>query len=288
MNWYCVILEYKLCHNGKVNTRKGIHMKKFLTIGEVSRIKRVSAKSLRYYEKLGILVPACTNPETGYRYYTVEQLLIIELIHICIELGIPLKNFKSYITAQGNIDIEKLLADGEEIVNQKIKKLQAQKQFLSNVSVHVKRTNTVKDIKKEFTEEIPDRYFLTVDYENDLSDYKAVNLEYSKLFQQSMDLGIADNFNQGFFSYYEHRKCETKIFLEIPNPHRKIENLYFLPGGRFTCRIYPFEEFSNISARTEFCMVQELFDLKISPHERLIEVQEPVGISGIIPKKQTV
>ncbi|MCI6057012.1 MerR family transcriptional regulator [Anaerotignum sp.] len=252
-------------------------MKKFLTIGEVSKIKRVSAKSLRYYEKLGILIPAYTNKETGYRYYTVEQLLIIELIHICVELGIPLKNFKTYITSQESIDIQKLLADGEEIVNDKIKKLEGQKQFLSNVFTHVMRTNAVKDTPNEFIEDIPDRYFLTIDYKNDLSDYNAVNLEYSKLFEQSMNLGIADNFNQGFFARWENRQCIKQIFLEIPNPHRDIENLYFLPGGKFLCKILPFEEFANIKAQTDFCIVQELFDLKISPHERLIEIQEPVS-----------
>lgn len=272
----CATMKYKLCHNGKVNTGKDFEMKKYLTIGEVSKIKHVSAKSLRYYEKLGILIPAYINMNTGYRYYTVEQLLMIELIHICVELGIPLKNFKKYITTQENIDIEKLLIDGEQIVNEKIKKLQAQKQFLSNVFTHVKRTNTVKDIGKVFIEDIPDRYFLTIDYEDDLSDYKAVNLYYSNLFKQSLNLGIADNFNQGFFSYCERQQWKKKIFLEIPNPHRNIENLYFLPGGKFLCKILPFVEFANINNQTEFCIVQELFDLKISPHERFIEIQEPV------------
>lgn len=270
------IMEYKLCHNGKVNTRKEFDVKKYLTIGEVSKIKGVSAKSLRYYEKIGILIPAYINKETGYRYYTVEQLLILELIHICVELGIPLKNFKNYITTQANINIEKLVIDGEQIVNQKIQKLQAQKQFLSNVFIHVKRTNTVKDIKKEFIEDIPDRYFLTVDYNNNLSDYKTINLEYSKLFNQSMALGIADNFNQGFFSYCENEQYKRKIFLEIPNPHKHIENLYFLPGGKFLCKILPFKEFANINLQTKLCIVQELFDLQISPHERLIEIQKPV------------
>lgn len=258
-------------------------MKKFLTIGEVSKIKRVSAKSLRYYEQLGILLPAYINKETGYRYYTVEQLLIIELIHICIELGIPLKNFKKYITAEENIDIQKLLTDGEQIVNEKIKKLQSQKQFLSNVFTHVNRTNCVKDIQEEFIEDIPDRYFLTIDYNGNLSDYKTINLEYSKLFEQAINLGIADNFNQGFFAYHENQQYKKRIFLDIPNPHTNIDNLYLLPGGKFLCKILPFEEFANINVQTKFCIVQELFDLKISPHERLIEIQQPLEPSKLYP-----
>lgn len=249
-------------------------MKKYLTIGEVSKIKQVSPKSLRYYEKLGILLPAYTNKETGYRYYTVEQLLIVELIHICIELGIPLKNFKNYITPQEDIDIEKLVAEGSQIVNEKIRKLESQKQFLSNVFVHVQRTNIVKERQEPFVEAFPDRYFLTIDYDGDLADYKTVNLEYSKLFAQSLRLGIADQFNQGFFSF--GKTSVKKIFLEIPKPAMDIENLYVLAGGRFSCRILPFNEFASVHAESGFCMVQELFDLKISPHERWIEIQERI------------
>ena len=251
-------------------------MKKFLSIGEVSKIKNVSAKSLRYYEKLGILVPAYTNPETGYRYYSVEQLLIVDLILICILLDIPLKNFKKYITSQGSIDIQQLLLDGQQIVNYRIQKLEKTSQFLSNISNHVMHTNSIKNLTGSFEEDFPDRYFLTVDYDGDLSDYRAVNVIYTQLFQQAMELQIPDNFNQGFFAIRQNEKIQKKIFLEIPKPHVGTANLYFLPGGKFTCKILPFEEFANINAQTKFFIVQELFDLKISPHKRLVEIQQPV------------
>lgn len=250
-------------------------MKKYLSIGEVSKIKRISAKSIRYYGQLGILIPAYIIKETGYRYYTVEQLLIIDLIQICLDLGIPLKNFKKYVTDRESVDIRKLLEDGEILVNQKIKNLQAQKQFLSNISIHVERTNKVKHIKNTFTEDIPDRYFLTIDYDKKDLDYKTVTLEYSKLFKQCSALGIADTFNQGIFFFCETSQCKKKIFLEIPKPQIYIENLYFLPGGRFECRILPFEEFCSLDGQHSFCIVQELFDLTISPRERLIEIQKP-------------
>ena len=37
-------------------------MKEYLTIGEVSKMKGVGIKSLRYYDRLGILKPAYINP----------------------------------------------------------------------------------------------------------------------------------------------------------------------------------------------------------------------------------
>lgn len=45
-----------------------------LTIGNLSKQTGVHIKSLRYYEQLGILRPAHTDPDTGYRYYTLSQI----------------------------------------------------------------------------------------------------------------------------------------------------------------------------------------------------------------------
>jgi DNA-binding transcriptional MerR regulator len=45
-----------------------------LSIGEFSKISKVSTKTLRYYAEIGLILPDKINPETGYRYYSIEQL----------------------------------------------------------------------------------------------------------------------------------------------------------------------------------------------------------------------
>ena len=45
-----------------------------LSIGEFSNICKVSTKTLRYYDEIGLLKPSEINPENGYRYYAIEQL----------------------------------------------------------------------------------------------------------------------------------------------------------------------------------------------------------------------
>lgn len=52
-----------------------------LPIGEFSRISRVTAKTLRYYDEIGLLKPIHVNGETGYRYYSVEQLKTVLFIN---------------------------------------------------------------------------------------------------------------------------------------------------------------------------------------------------------------
>ncbi len=85
---------------------------KLLSIGEVSKLKGVGIKSLRYYERIGIFNPAYINPETGYRYYSMTQMMELDVIITCIELGIPLKDLESYRKLSGALDLEAMLERG--------------------------------------------------------------------------------------------------------------------------------------------------------------------------------
>ena len=48
-----------------------------LTIGEFSRLGRVSSRMLRHYDALGLLCPEAVG-ENGYRYYRQEQLTLLD------------------------------------------------------------------------------------------------------------------------------------------------------------------------------------------------------------------
>jgi predicted transcriptional regulator YdeE/DNA-binding transcriptional MerR regulator len=45
-----------------------------LKIGDFAKLARVSVKTLRHYDKLGLLKPAWVDRFTGYRYYALDQL----------------------------------------------------------------------------------------------------------------------------------------------------------------------------------------------------------------------
>jgi DNA-binding transcriptional MerR regulator len=59
-------------------------------IGEFSHIAQVSGRLLRYYEEIGLLSPAYSDPQTGYRYYSAEQLPRLNRILVLKELGLGL------------------------------------------------------------------------------------------------------------------------------------------------------------------------------------------------------
>ena len=90
-----------------------------LSIGKVSKLKNVSIKSLRYYDSIGILKPAFVNLETNYRYYSEDQLYLVDAISLCLKLGIPLKSLADYVEGD-SINLQKLLYDCKELAEKHI------------------------------------------------------------------------------------------------------------------------------------------------------------------------
>lgn len=69
-------------------------------ISEFSQLSQVSIKTLRYYDQLGLLKPAQTDPYTGYRYYTASQLLRLNRIMAFKELGFTLEQIVQLLDEQ--------------------------------------------------------------------------------------------------------------------------------------------------------------------------------------------
>lgn len=62
-------------------------------VKDVSRIAKVSIRTLHYYDEIGLLTPT-GRTEAGYRLYTDEDLLRLQQILIGRELGLPLEEIR--------------------------------------------------------------------------------------------------------------------------------------------------------------------------------------------------
>lgn len=68
-------------------------------IGDFSRIARVSARLLRFYDEIGLLAPAHADPQTGYRFYTIAQLAQLNRILVLKDLGFNLDQVRDIVSA---------------------------------------------------------------------------------------------------------------------------------------------------------------------------------------------
>ncbi|MEW9530269.1 MerR family transcriptional regulator [Microbispora sp. NPDC049125] len=66
-----------------------------LTIGAFAKASRLSPKALRLYDELGLLVPARTDPLSGYRMYHPAQLERARLVAGLRRLGMPLARIRA-------------------------------------------------------------------------------------------------------------------------------------------------------------------------------------------------
>ena len=58
-----------------------------IPIGQFSQLTFLSVRMLRYYDEHDVLVPAHTDPQTGYRYYSLSQLREAGRIRALRDLG---------------------------------------------------------------------------------------------------------------------------------------------------------------------------------------------------------
>ena len=76
------------------------------TVGEFSRIARVSKRLLRYYDQIGLFGPARTDDMTGYRYYNSTQLPELNRIISLKEMGFSLEEIQKAI--EEDISVEEV------------------------------------------------------------------------------------------------------------------------------------------------------------------------------------
>jgi len=66
-------------------------------IGEVARLFHLSISLLRHYDKTGLVTPEYTDPDTGYRYYSIRQFECLNTIRYLRALDMPLEEIGDFL-----------------------------------------------------------------------------------------------------------------------------------------------------------------------------------------------
>jgi DNA-binding transcriptional MerR regulator len=72
-------------------------MENLLSIGEFASASRLSQKALRLYGENGLLPPAWVDPDSGYRYYRLDQLRGATMIALLRRSGMPLAEIRAFL-----------------------------------------------------------------------------------------------------------------------------------------------------------------------------------------------
>ena len=80
------------------------HDENLFKVGEVTKLIGITRKTLIVYEDMGLLTPAVKDEESGYRYYSADNMTQIRSIRSLQQLGLSLKEVRDYYYDTENID----------------------------------------------------------------------------------------------------------------------------------------------------------------------------------------
>ena len=105
-------------------------MKTYST-GKFAKLANVTERTIRYYDKIGLLKPSFVM-ENGYRYYTDEDLLKLQRIISLKNLGFSLEEIYPMTLRDDKKSLEESLELQIELVDKKIHSLENLKETLKN------------------------------------------------------------------------------------------------------------------------------------------------------------
>lgn len=198
------------------------------SIKELSDLAGVSARTLRYYDEIGILKPSYVN-EAGYRFYRDQEVTLLQQILFYRERGFSLKKTKQILYQDGFDTMSALTEHLRELEEEKERMeslIQTVKQTMSsmkgecNMSDQAKfeafKKNLVKENEEKNGAEVRERFG---DEQMDASNRKILNMAKEEWNQfQDLEKEIIERLEKGVRTQLDPDSIEAK---EIVILHKK-------------------------------------------------------------------
>ena len=125
-----------------------------MPIGRFSRLTGVGVKALRHYDEVGLLVPAAVDDETGYRFYSPEQVETAEAIRVLRRLEMPLDEIGLALAAGGPAALREALVSHQRRMASRDAELRASRAQLQRL---IDGRETLMGMRSESLETDPPR-----------------------------------------------------------------------------------------------------------------------------------
>lgn len=122
-----------------------------LKIGDFSKLSKVTIKALRYYEKVGLLVPKYVDLFNGYRYYESTQLVDIARIISLKQIGLSIDEIRKIIV--NKMPLEDILEEKKEVLEKNILEYN---NMLSKINYLLEE----REMKEEIFEKVVPSYYV--------------------------------------------------------------------------------------------------------------------------------
>ena len=211
-------------------------MKNYFTISEFAKLRNININSLRYYEKLGLLKPAYIDESNGYRYYSAEQVSLLNKIILCIQLGIPLKEMVEFLDEDGNLESQKLLEQGRIVAKKRIQQMQNNLDYIEYSLKNIEDNKVFAGHSGIYERYIEERKLMITDYYDDIFDAKKMVSEVSKIYKYAQKKEMYPILPAGqILQMSDEGQMKLCFFLEVLNCGEEQEKILTIPAGKYSC-----------------------------------------------------
>lgn len=220
-------------------------------IGAFSEITEVSIKSLRYYDKIGVLPPAYVDPDTSYRYYTFQQARTVEIIKFCVELGIPLKRFPEFTEKDSKrIQFSEILEEGTALATEKIKSIQNKLELFEEIKDNIERSEYFKKSENSRQLYLQEKDFLVCPFDDSQEENEYFN-SMNEMYEEILSTSIEPGYDFGKLLLFHQEKWRSFLFIEIKikeTPLNYSSNILHLPAQKYICTAAKSDSLSDAPA----------------------------------------
>lgn len=220
------------------------------SIGELAKLAGVSIRTLRYYDKIGLLKPA-DRADSNYRYYGKEELYRLQQILFFKELDFELKKIKKLLDDPDFDRLKALDFQRKQILSRKdrleklldtidktIKDLKKKKTMLTDEELYEGfSTKEIEEIKKEVIEKYDPKVIaesntnVTNMTKSDFDAIKKEQIQQAKDLAELMDLAPDSVEVQAVIKL--HHQTNEKFYKTNAEMYKELADMY-VSNSRFT------------------------------------------------------
>ena len=229
----------------KIRRRVGITMRNtLLKIGEMAELNHVSTQTLRLYSKNKLLEPQYMDPETSYRYYTLEQCAKLDLIRALKSCHLPLGKIREIFELSSEERLLQVLEEQIGALSEEIYNSSVSRNNLLRIRRNIQTLNALPPFGQVFFEYVPER---KLDVQNTEFDF----------------------FSQGYQGY-ENMLRHMQNYLH----EKKLPPSYFINVGTIMDKEHFIE--GTYTSQTAFIFVDDLYpdtgSIRILPQSMYLSV----------------
>lgn len=179
-----------------------------LTIHEFATICRTTPKTLRLYEKLGLLLPVEIDKKNNYRYYKQIQTRLFEQIKLLQRFDLPLKTIKDVLMTQ---DADEFMEARLRYLKEEIHEKQKEYKFLERIhNLLFEHENLAHTIRHT-----PVGPFYLFSYTVEHGIYDHIDDYFEILRNTAQALGISHTKSLTFYHDYDFKPHDSKIEVAV-------------------------------------------------------------------------